>query len=289
MITLHWHTEPLLLVSLLGLAWLYLIATGPLRERFAPGERFPAWQATSWLVGLAVAYLAVGSPLDQLGEDFLFSAHMVQHELLIYVAPPLLLAGLPTWMIDGLLSPRLIRTVWRGLTRPYVGGVLFTLTFTAWHAPGAYEAALQHKVIHVLEHVTIFATALLMWWPFLNHSRRVPAAGYPTRLLTVFLLMVGQLPVFAFLTFSTEVFYPTYLYAPRLEGWLDFEPFRTILAEPLADQIAGGVIMKVCNMAASMILFGYAFLAWGYRSERTDGAGAPANALPRIRQAETVG
>ena len=83
---LHWHTEPLLLITLLGIGWLYALAVGPLRGFIAKQEDFPLLSCTLFYMGLTVTYLAVGSPLDQLGEQFLFSAHMVQHMLLIYAS-----------------------------------------------------------------------------------------------------------------------------------------------------------------------------------------------------------
>ena len=92
-IPLHWHTEPLLLLLVVGASWAYSLACGPFRQRCLPGrEAYPVGYAVRFHLGVLVGYLAVGSPLDQLGEGFLFSAHMLQHMLLIYVAAPLLVA-----------------------------------------------------------------------------------------------------------------------------------------------------------------------------------------------------
>eukprot|EP01041_Mallomonas_annulata_P033543 gene33543-biopygen25809 len=92
----HWHNEPYLVGGLVLLGWLWAVLAGPLRARFAPtGEPFPRAQAWSFYTALVVFYLAVGSPLDQIGERFLFSAHMLQHQLLIYPAAIFFLLGLP--------------------------------------------------------------------------------------------------------------------------------------------------------------------------------------------------
>ena len=77
-VPLHWHTEPFLVCSLLGLAWIYSICIGPMRLRLAQGERFSASEACLFYGGIVLSYLVVASPLDQVGEDFLFSVHMVQ-------------------------------------------------------------------------------------------------------------------------------------------------------------------------------------------------------------------
>jgi putative membrane protein len=255
---LHWHTEPLLLITLLGLGWLYALAVGPLRERISPGAAFPRRECILFYLGLAIVYLAVGSPLDQIGEQFLFSAHMVQHMLLIYTCAPLFIYGTPAWLIDWLLRPEWLRKVMSVLTHPACGGLLFTFIYTIWHVPALYESALHDKRIHVLEHWTMFSLGLLMLWPYLTNSTRVPRPGYGIRMLAIFLLMVGQLPVFAFLCFSGEALYPTYAWAPRI-----------INLDPLNDQILGGIIMKVTNMGFSLTILAISFYCWA-RSEEAD-------------------
>lgn len=255
---LHWHTEPLLLISLLAVGWFYALSCGPLRRFIAPNTLFPIGQIITFYCGLTIVYLAVGSPLDQLGEQFLFSAHMVQHMLLIYFSPILTMLGTPSWLIDWLLKPKPICKLMRVLTHPACGGIAFTFVYTVWHIPALYEAALHDKRIHVLEHWTMFSLAVLMLWPYLTTSKRVPRYSYKIRILGIFLLMVGQLPVFAFLSFSGEALYPTYAWAPRI-----------IDLDPLNDQILGGIIMKVVNMIFSLTVIGISFYFWA-RSEEQD-------------------
>lgn len=255
---LHWHTEPFLLITLLGAGWLYALAVGPLRNWIATGTNFPLRQSILFYLGLAITYLAVGSPLDQLGEQFLFSAHMLQHMLLIYTSTTLFIYGTPAWLIDWLLKPKLLRKIMRVLTHPACGGLLFTFVYTVWHVPALYEAALQDKRIHILEHWTMFSLGLIMLWPYLTNSTLVSRPSYGIRMLAIFLLMVGQLPVFAFLSFAGEAIYPTYIWAPRI-----------INLDPLNDQILGGIIMKVVNMGFSLTILAISFYNWA-RSEEVD-------------------
>lgn len=250
---LHWHTEPLLLISILGMGWIYALLTGPFRHTIAGKPiPFPLNQALLFYVALILVYLTVGSPLDQIGEQFLFSAHMIQHMLLVYTIPFLVFAGLPSWLIDAPLRKPAIRKTVRFLGHPAVGGAAFTLVYTIWHVPMAYEAALQNKAIHVFEHFTIFVTAMMMLWCFCSPSQLAPPAAYGVRMLTIFLLMIAQLPVFAFLTFADSAHYPTYSWAPRIIPGFD----------ALADQILGGVIMKVANMIVSIAIFAISFYLW---------------------------
>ena len=262
---LHWHTEPLLLITLLMIGWLYALGVGPLRERIAPGTDFPRGQVILFYLGLTIVYLAVGSPLDQIGEQFLFCAHMTQHMLLIYFSPVLFIFGTPTWLIDWILKPEWLRKTMNLLTHPACGGLLFTFVYTAWHIPALYEAALHDKRIHVLEHWTMFSLGILMLWPYLTLSNRVPRRSYGIRMLAIFLLMVGQLPVFAFLTFAGEAIYPTYAWAPRI-----------IDLDPLNDQILGGIIMKVVNMGFSLTILAISFYFWAKSEEQDDPMITPA-------------
>jgi len=216
-------------------------------------------------LGLTIVYLAVGSPLDQIGEQFLFCAHMTQHMLLIYFSPVLFIFGTPTWLIDWILKPEWLRKTMNLLTHPACGGLLFTFVYTAWHIPALYEAALHDKRIHVLEHWTMFSLGMLMLWPYLTLSNRVPRRSYGIRMLAIFLLMVGQLPVFAFLTFAGEAIYPTYAWAPRI-----------IDLDPLNDQILGGIIMKVVNMGFSLTILAISFYFWAKSEEQDDPMITPA-------------
>ena len=95
----HWHNEPFLIGGLIFLGWSYAILTGPWRSRLAPGTPYPLSQAVKFYTALGIFYLAVGSPLDQAGERYLLSAHMLQHQLIIYPAAVLFLLGLPDWLV----------------------------------------------------------------------------------------------------------------------------------------------------------------------------------------------
>ena len=122
----HWHNEPYLIGGLVLLGWLWALAAGPFRLRLnAPGADpgFPRQHAVRFYAALLLFYLAVGSPLDQIGERFLFSAHMLQHQLLAYPAAVLFLLGLPAWMIDPLLERAMPAQLRRWVFNPIVCGL----------------------------------------------------------------------------------------------------------------------------------------------------------------------
>lgn len=257
----HWHTEPMLLGGILVVVWLYGMLVGPLRRWVDPEALFPR-SSVCWFAGAVLSfYLAVGSPLDAAGENFLFSAHMVQHNVLMYVTAVLTILALPGWFVDGLLGkvPR-VTAVLRALLHPALAGFVFTFVFCGWHAPALYEWALQDRAVHTLEHLTMWGASVMMLWPVLSRSSLLPASDWGVHILYLFVLMVAQIPLFGVLTFAEYPLYPTYEYAPRLIESLD----------PLQDQVLGGLLMKVANMILSLVLIGRAFMIWNARAVDTD-------------------
>ncbi len=249
----HWHTEPLLVGGILFCAWAYALAIGPYRNPYRP---FP-WKRAGWF-SLAVLsfYLAVGSPLDALGENFLFSAHMIQHNILMYISPLFLLLGLPKWLVDrAFLKFDWLRRIIKFLVHPLIAGISFTLVFSLWHIPYLYEWALHNRAVHITEHLSMLFVSTQMWWCIISPSHSLPSLKPGGQIIFVFLLMVGQTPLFAFLTFSSDVFYPTYAFAPRV-----------IDLSPIQDQVLGGIVMKVANMIVSLGVIGTAFYKWSQES-----------------------
>jgi len=260
----HWHNEPILVGGLVLLGWLWAIFAGPLRPRLAAlagvegPVPFPRRKAWCFYAALVLFYIAVGSPLDQIAEGFLLSVHMLQHQILIYPAAVLFLLGLPFWMVDPWLRQPRVRRVGALLTRPLSAGLIFLLIFGGWHVPWLYDAALRHKTIHVGEHLMFFGAGLLYWWPLLSPSRALPRVGYATQMLYLVAVIIGLMPIHAYITFSHNTLYPTYEYAPRL--------FASFSAAD--DQLLAGVSMQLLAMAVGMIAFGVAFYRWYEAGER---------------------
>lgn len=248
----HWHNEPYLVGGLVVVGWLWAILAGPLRARLAPGAPFPRGHAWRFYSALVIFYLAVGSPLDQIGERFLFSAHMLQHQLLVYPAAILFLLGLPSWMIDPAIDRPGVRPLLRFLFHPVVCGTLYSTVVSLWHMPYFYDWALRDKFVHVLEHLMFFGAALLYWWPMLSPSRVLPPISYGAQMLYFFAVLVGMTPVFAYITFSHEILYPTYEYAPRLIA--DFSPAD--------DQLLAGASMKLVGMFVALGAVAVSFFRW---------------------------
>jgi cytochrome c oxidase assembly factor CtaG len=212
----------------------------------------------AFLGGLAAIYLALASPIEPFA-DLLLQVHMVQHLLLMMVAPPLLWLGAPLFpLLRGL--PRPVRVFWVApllsapplrrlfgrLTDPLTALVLFVATTWIWHAPPVYDLALRSSGWHYLEHVCFLGAALLFWFPVVRPYPVRPRWS-PWLLLPVLLLAdLANTALAALLTFSDRLLYPYYAEVPRLAG-----------LSPLDDQAAAGVVMWVPGSAAFLLpLFG---------------------------------
>jgi cytochrome c oxidase assembly factor CtaG len=252
-----WHFIPSVVVGCAGIAALYLYALGPLRRRYAPEEPLRPSRVVAFLLGVAVIFLALVSPLDELGDDYLFSAHMVQHLLITLVAPPLMLWGTPGWLLALALRHRLLRRVAKALTLPFVAFFLFNADIFLWHAPLLYDATLEDTNIHVLEHLTFIVFSFLFWWPVLSPLEgELGPLPLPSQVLYLFLSGMPMVLLGAGLTFVTPLYAP-YLAAPRVWG-----------ISPATDQQLGGLIMWVPANILVIALMSVLFLRWMLEQER---------------------
>ena len=240
------HADVVLGAGLLALAYAVAWSRGP-RPR--------ARDAACFGGGLLVLVGALNGPLHDLSDYHLFSAHMVQHVLLMLVVPPLLLAGTPAWMADALaaplLRPRRVGAAIRAATRPVLALGLYTVALVGWHLPGPYGAALEHHGWHVVQHLVLIATALLAWWPVLSPSTRLPSLHYGAQILYLFALGIPMTVVAAMITGAEHLLYPYYAAAPRV-----------LPLTPLADQRLGGLIMWVPAGLMPLIAFTVVFFRW---------------------------
>jgi putative membrane protein len=246
-----WSWEPSILLGIAIFLALYLAAIGPLRSRFKDFSPVRNAQKTCFILGTFFIFLALVSPLDELGDNYLFSAHMLQHSLLVFVVPPLLLAGTPAWLADALVRPRMVRPVARTLTHPISAFLLFNLVFAAWHFPAFYEAALDNQNIHIFEHLCFLITAVLNWWAVLSPSSLLPRLSAPVQLVYLFLEGIPCTVLGAVIIFQPTILYSAYASAPALLG-----------LNPMTDQQIAGLIMAMPGAMAYLIAMSVVFYKW---------------------------
>jgi putative membrane protein len=229
-----WLNDPAVLAPMALLVFVYVRRFREARKE-AGGRGAGPLQALAFAGCIIALLAALASPIDTLGEDYLFSAHMLQHVLLGDVAPLLLLLSLSR-VIMRPLTRRLM-----GLERalgpfahPVTGIVIWLALMYFWHIPALYDAALNHPLIHVLEHFAFFTAGICVWWPLIQPvpMRRRMTGLQP--LLYIGIAKVGLAPLGLYLTWSTAVLYPYYENVPRI--W-DLSAIQ--------DQNVGGAIMMV--------------------------------------------
>ncbi len=281
-----WSYDPWLLAPLYVVGIGFYIGTQRLWRNAGAGHGVTFGQAAAFWTGWSIVALAVTSPLHWLGER-LFTAHMIEHELLMIVAAPLMafarINGPLLWSLPASLRPaagrclnlRPLAATWSFVSHPVSATALHGVALWAWHAPPLYAWALANPAVHRLQHVSFFATSLLFWWVLLHgrgqgRSLRV-RDGIAIACLFVTVLHSGVLG--ALLTLSTRIWIPG---QGALAG--DFG------LSPLEDQQLAGILMWV----PMGMLYTGAALCFAYHWLTME-AHAFVQALPRSESRGTAG
>lgn len=209
-------------------------------------------------LGLFSIWLALETPVETIGAEYLDSVHMVQHVLLLVIAPPLLLLGLNRPMGEVLM--RLPGA--RSLTEPVPAQAIPAAVMIAWHVPALYDATLYWEPLHVLEHLMFLGAGVIFWWPVVEstsaHARwRLRPGG------KLVYILAGTLPqdgVALVLQFSSQPFYEFYAHAPRLVPWLD----------PVTDQNLAGAILMFAGKTSYLVAGLAVFFRWFSEGTRED-------------------
>ena len=242
-------TVAAIVVAVAMLAVLVLYVAGVHALWRSAGKRRGVSRATvaAFIAGWLVLGATLFGPIDTLGGQ-LFSAHMIQHELMMLVAAPLLALGAPlavaSWGVPRSLLPairRITRAIgharaWRAITHPRGAWLLHAIVLWGWHMPGPFEAALHEGWVHDLQHATFLASAVLFWWVLFARRTR---AAHGVSALYLFTTMLHTGALGALLTFSPTVWYGSYT------GGLGMTA--------LEDQQLGGLVMWVPGGAVYLV------------------------------------
>jgi putative membrane protein len=254
---MHWHAHPDVLLGLALIEGVYLLGVGPLRTRYNFAGSVDSRQTATFTAGVLVIFVSLLSPIHELSDTYLFSAHMVQHVLLTLVAPPLLILGMPDWLLRPLLRPNWAFRSARLLTNPIVAFVTFSFLFAVWHIPSLYDHSVTNHGVHIGEHILFILTAGLMWWPITSNMPELPRLSDPMKMAYLFLLSIPQIIIFAPITFASEPLYDFYVNAPRIWN-----------VTPLVDQQIGAIIMKMGGGLLFLTLMIVTFFRWFIREEQ---------------------
>lgn len=201
------------------------------------------WRGRAWLFGTGVGllFLALESPLHTLADTYLFSAHMIQHILLIQIIPPLLLLSLPEKPLRRFLSWKPAGGLASFLGIPFVAWIIGIGTMWIWHLPALYNATLLDHNVHIAQHLTFLVAATILWWPVLSPVAERRSSNLFT-MLYLFSAAIASSLLGVILTFAPEVLYPGYLSPVDSFGVLGLLR-NDIGISPQLDQQLGGLIM----------------------------------------------
>ncbi|HTL02087.1 MAG TPA: cytochrome c oxidase assembly protein [Vicinamibacterales bacterium] len=255
----------MLVISLLSLLFVYLAGVIRVWRSAGFGRGIRLFEAGAFGCGWVAIVIALWSPLDELSEHWIV-AHMIQHELLMVVAAPLIAVSAPLiamlWAVpEGLRRPMLaslrqkpLTSFWAVLTAPVAVFSLHAAALWVWHLPALYDYALEHEAVHVVQHACFFGSAALFWWG-IAHGR-YGRLGYGAAVVYVFATALHGGALGALLTFSPRVWYTPYT--------MNHPPGLT----PLEDQQLAGLLMWVpagiLVAAGALVLFA----AWLRESDR---------------------
>jgi putative membrane protein len=266
---------PLVPGALLALTLLLYVAGWRAASRTRP-RQLPTWRMACFVAGIVLLWIAIASPIDAL-DDYLLAAHMIQHFILMSVAPPLIALGAPTVpLLRGL--PRLVRVALRPLFRahwlrsvlrffmhPVSAWLLMNIAYLGWHVPAAFEWTFRSEAVHQFEHACFFLTSVAFWWvvlaPWPSHR------AWPRWTVIPYLLSADVLNTIlsATLAFSGRPLYPSYVEAERVSS-----------LTPLQDQVAAGAEMWVLNSLVFLVpAMALTFQLLAPRSGRSASASSP--------------
>jgi len=230
----------------------------PAREPDAARRPTPG-QVLAFAAGLASMFLTLNGPLHDLSDDYLFSAHMVQHLVLTMVVTPLLIAGTPGWMLRPALRSRAVAAVARAITTGPAAFAIFNVTIVVWHLPPLYNYALVHHPVHIVMHLCFLVASTIMWWPVMSTMSELPRLSYPKQMLYLFLMSLPMTAVAMVITYSDTTLFPFYAGAPRV-----------LALSPLEDQRLGGLIMWIPGGFVFIAVLSVAFFRWVREFERQE-------------------
>ncbi len=264
----HWRLEPGVALFVFGLTALYLAWIGPLNRR-RPGvadRPVSRGEVAAFLGGSVAALIALGPPLDDWSHFYLVSAHMAQHLILMLVAMPLWLIGIPAWVYAPMARHRFLGPAGRLITRAVPAFAISAAINVVWHLPVLYDAALGVEAIHVLQHLKFLVAAFFLWWPLLSKVPEWPPLSPPLQCLYLFVQTIPGGAIGAFITNAAVGLYPHY------DG-ASVRPWGLSLK---VDQEIAGLMMWVGANVVILVLITIIFLRWAAREEARDrAAGAP--------------
>ena len=258
----RWQPHPEVWVLVGGVAALAVYALRVVGPKVVPkGQPVASRQQLAWLcLGIVLLWLASDWPLHDIAEEYLFSAHMIQHMLLTYFVPPVLLLATPEWLARLVLGRGRAKRAFYFLARPVPAALIFNGFLLLTHAPGVVNLSVQNPVVHYLVHTGLVSSAFLLWMPVCGPLPEL-RISYPAQMLYLFVTSIIPTVPAGWLTFADGVVYSAYDVPARLWG-----------ISVTSDQQAAGAIMKLVGGSFLWVVITLRFFQWAAKFSDTDKA-----------------
>jgi len=271
--------SPYFLLVLVAITIIYFMLLGPWRHRFSSTHPATPKHIIMFLSGITLLYICKGSPVDLLGH-ITFSAHMTQMALLYLVVPPLLIIGLPNWLLRVVFSNSVTLPIVKFLTKPLIALIVFNGLFSFYHIPLIFDVVKTNMLLHAFTTTVLFIAATLMWWPLINPLPEWEKLNGLKKVGYIFADGILLTPACALIIFANVPLYATYTDLSAWTNALELCVPTSMLASIdltgpqmfntlplLEDQRLGGVIMKIIQEIVYGIILGIVFFEW-VRKER---------------------
>ena len=256
----QFYPDVLAVMAALAIGYWYVVTRiGPAR-----GGVTTRRQATWWYASVATLLVFAEWPIHPLAEHYSYAVHMVEHEVFVMVAAPMMLLGTPEWLVRWAVVERPWYRLVRFVTRPFLAGVLFTLVLLVSHWPAVVNESTRNEAFHFTAHLVLFVSGLVFWMPVINRVPELARISRPSKLLYLFVTSIPATLPTIMLIFTTHVLYSAYAGGPQYLGW------SNKVDQELAGAVMGGVVAIYVWVVAT-----YHFFAWYAEEQGLEAADHP--------------
>ncbi len=274
--------SPYFFITVLSLTVLYFVLIGPMRSRFKNSEPATFKQQFLFVTAMILLYICKGGPLDLLGH-LIFSAHMGQMAILYLAVPPLVILGIPSWLLRSIVELPVVKPFMKFFTKPLIALILFNGVFSFYHIPLIFDVVKTDMVLHSMTTALLFIAAFIMWWPLVNPLEEWETLSGVKKVGYIFADGILLTPACALIIFAETPLYATYTdpqaWVNALQLCVPASMLSTLdlggpemfnFMSPLEDQRTGGVIMKIIQEIVYGSILGYVFYQWVRREREQD-------------------
>jgi putative membrane protein len=274
--------SPVFFIFMLAVLVAYFLIIGKYQTYFPNAEKVSKTQQLYFTSGIILLYLVKGGPVDLLGH-IIFSAHMTEMAIMFIVVPPLLLLGMPAWLLEYMISFRFVQLTLKAFAKPLIALFVFNGLFSLYHLPIVFDTLKRNQILHPVALAVMFFTSIMMWWPVLNPLPQYQTLSDIKKIGYIFANSVLLTPACALIIFANHPLFSTYsdpkAWMQAMELCVPSDTLSSLnITGPdflhwmpiVEDQQTGGIIMKIIQEIVYGTLIGYVFFKWARKEREKD-------------------